>query len=456
MPPIEKKTISLYNKTRKLFKRKYICYAPFNSLRFNNNGMVQPCCHSVNYNLGNFNTESIMDIWHGKKLADLRHSIINAELNLGCIDCKNQIINKNYYAVEARKFDLLPLHSKYPVFFDIKTSRKCNLSCIMCKPENSNQILTQCGDVKDIFNYDKFIKELDIFIPHLKHLHFCGGEPFIEEHYFEIWHKIITVNPEIRIDITSNITVLNDKIINLLEKGNFYIYPSIDSFEKNTYEKIRVNASFEKVMQNFNYFHDYHKKRKKSFHINACPITENWHEIPAMVDFCNKNEIYLKLHNVVYPSNLSLFKLPSDEMNKIFNSYVLASYNMKKGQSQIVKNNMNNFEALINRISLQIQKESKTHRIFSKEEIPEKIKEYILNEMSLYTLKEKEVLIENMYEKHVQFFQIIENEYIEYYEDVLKFISVTDFSEIIFALNSKDLNIIIKDIIFEIKNNKNY
>jgi len=450
MSEIDNQTVKLYNKTRKLFRRKYLCYAPFLSLRFNQEGFVSPCCHTYNYRLGDFNSETILDIWNGRKINDLRASIINRKLNFGCVDCKAQIANKNFYAVEARKYDILPYIPKYPAFFEIQTSNRCNLACIMCKPQNSNQITSELYKNVNTFNNEKFLNELNFFIPHLKLTHFCGGEPFIEEKYFEMWQKLIKGNSKIRIDITSNITILNDKTKKLLEKGNFNINVSIDSFKKDTFEKIRRNADFDKVMTNFKYIQDYHKKRGKSVNLNICPITENWEEIPAIIDFCNKNEILVKINNVTHPSHLSLFNLSVDELKNIYSFYAIALDNIKYNKAYIVRNNINNFKAFIERIKNQYEKKSVKNEVLSKEQLINNIKVFILSEMKSLTALEKGELLQKYLLKIETFFKIIETKYPEKIKPIMAYISGIDIAEIIFSAESKNMDEIIKDILFEI------
>jgi len=103
----------------------------------------------------------------------------------------------------------------------------------------------------------------------------------------------------------------------LLEKGRFHVNISIDSLEKENYEKIRVNAKFEKVMENIEYFHKYCKEKKTFFGISVCAIRQNWKEIPAFVDFCNKLEAPIYIHSVWFPPSCSLWNLGSVKLDEI-------------------------------------------------------------------------------------------------------------------------------------------
>ena len=78
--------------------------------------------------------------------------------------------------------------------------------------------------------------------------------------------KDLYINPSVKISVTSNSTVLNDRIKKILEKLRFNFTISIDSVNKETYEKIRKNASFEETFYNFDYYLEYTKRKKTFFY----------------------------------------------------------------------------------------------------------------------------------------------------------------------------------------------
>ena len=54
------------------------CPQIFKSLQVNANGVVIPCCidWSLKNNLGNIDNQSLIDIWNGKILRDLRLKLL--------------------------------------------------------------------------------------------------------------------------------------------------------------------------------------------------------------------------------------------------------------------------------------------------------------------------------------------------------------------------------------------
>lgn len=88
--------------------QKKICYAPFQSIYLGLDGNAHACCLNRTHVLGNFQEHNINEIWNGDKINELRTSLSQNILKMGCDRCKNMIESGNYDAVEAMKFDVFP------------------------------------------------------------------------------------------------------------------------------------------------------------------------------------------------------------------------------------------------------------------------------------------------------------------------------------------------------------
>ena len=130
-------------------------------------------------------------------------------------------------------------------------SRIPNLECIMCYGNFSSSIrknrekLPSTPTVYD----EKFLESLDPIIPDLKYVKFLGGEPFLINIYYEVWERIIECNPNCLIDVQTNGTILNDRVKDILERGNFRIGVSLDSLKKETYERYVCMLTLKKFWQ---------------------------------------------------------------------------------------------------------------------------------------------------------------------------------------------------------------
>lgn len=349
--------IRLFQKSRPLGPQPVICHAPFKNLYFGTNGNVVACCLNRSHVLGHYPDQKISDIWNGEKMENLRQSLKNFDLSAGCFHCQNRIESRNFDAVEALLYDVIPRNKKYPTSMEFELSNECNLNCIMCSSEFSSSIERTSATPlsKNEVYGDEFISELQEFIPHLTKAKFLGGEPFLIPLYYKLWEKMIAVNPKCILLVQTNATLLNDRIRNLLSRGNFRICISLESFRKNTYENIRRNGDFEKVMSNVRYFAGYAKEKRYPFGISVCPMQQNWNEIPEIIGECNKLDAILYFNTVWYPSDCSLFNLGPQKLQNIIDTLRQAEI---PGDSATARKNKLHFECFMNQLTAwQKQKE---------------------------------------------------------------------------------------------------
>jgi MoaA/NifB/PqqE/SkfB family radical SAM enzyme len=119
------------------------------------------------------------------------------------------------------------------------------------------------------------------------------------------------------VTLATNGTVLNEKTKDLLERCNFRVNLSLDSLEKSTYETIRKNSNFEKVLKSVEYYGDYCAKRGTNFCIMVNPMRNNWREMPEYVRFCSERGYGLWFNTIWRPPHLALWNLPSAELERI-------------------------------------------------------------------------------------------------------------------------------------------
>ena len=337
--------IKKYNNYRPAKKNKLICLAPFNSIRLNRSGGVTPCCQ--NYNLDHIQNTSLKEIWFGNQFNSLRKHIKENDLSFFCDFCDVHLRNENYESVLAATYDFHPINANgYPSYIDFSLDNTCNLACIMCNSSLSSQRAEIENFVNDNkFQYDEsFYNELKNFIPHLKSVNFSGGEPFLIPGYYKIWDLIFELNPSLPITVTTNGTILNDRVKEYFAKGKFNINLSIDSLNKETYEKIRINARFEKTMGNIDYFKQYCFEKNTTFSFVVCPMSINWKEIPEMIYYADTNNICLNFNIVTKPFNCAIWTMSSKEIATIYEYFKTFTF---PNNNQIEINNYKKFVALL-------------------------------------------------------------------------------------------------------------
>lgn len=176
----------------------------------------------------------------------------------------------------VRKF---PFLAPFPKYIEIEVTTICPRKCIMCEhtywKDQPEKHLT----------YDEFKKIVDNF----KGIHWLQltgeGSAFINPDYM----KMLEYAKEKRsaVYLVDSFDMINDditeKLIDLKIEG---IYVSIDAATAETYEKIRIGCSFERVLKNLNRFLEM-KKQKRSLlpeiSFRYTMLKPNVHEMPDFV-----------------------------------------------------------------------------------------------------------------------------------------------------------------------------
>jgi len=309
-----------YNQSRLPGKSEFACYAPLKNIYFGHYGKAVACCYNRFHVLGIYPQQSVDEIWNGEKAQVLRSALKSYDFSHGCLSCLTQIKAGNYDATKAKQYD--EQHSNpngFPSVMEFELSNICNLECIMCSGDFSSLIRKNRENKPPVESPydDAFVEQLKPYIPYLQEVKFYGGEPFMIPIYYKIWDLLVMLNPGIRISIQTNATMLNSRIKDLLEAGNFHINISLDSVTKEVYELIRVNAKFDSVMENVNWFIDYCKRKDTFIGISACAMQQNWKDIPNILSFCSERQVQLYLHTVFFPKECAIRNLPAPALAEI-------------------------------------------------------------------------------------------------------------------------------------------
>ncbi len=134
--------------------------------------------------------------------------------------------------------------SSLPVRLWVELASTCNLRCVMCPnkdlPENDRGFMDFEVFKKIIDEASEFVSEVNLYHRGESLLHLQIGEMIKYARENGLYTKIHT-----------NGTLLDENLVNkLLESGLHKITFSYDAYDKETYEKIRVGASYESVMRN--------------------------------------------------------------------------------------------------------------------------------------------------------------------------------------------------------------
>jgi len=170
----------------------------------------------------------------------------------------DKLEEKNYlrYLIYRYKYNIFPkLHivDKYPPHLQIELSSICNFRCVMCYQSDKSFSSKSFGHM-DMMKYEVFTKIIDEIQDEVEAVTFASrGEPTLHQDFSKILKYIN--NKFLAFKLNTNASMLNEKMIHDILSSNMQtLVFSIDSFEKEQYEKIRVNGNFDKIFRNLELF----------------------------------------------------------------------------------------------------------------------------------------------------------------------------------------------------------
>ena len=257
---------------------KKLCILPFVNLSPRPDGLPKVCSDGMHQYVPqdiNLHQDTVEDFWNSKFMKEFRLTMINGKTHPHCEWClnveksngvsKRMAMNKQYLEKykdrisEAEK-NKGHLHSR-PVLWEFRFSKKCNLACLSCSPTNSTLIEKQHKKHYDkLTNFDKsmldhalhdntiikkykqntiFLNQLWENINEIEEIELHGGEPFHDKDCLDTLEQISVkgYSKNITLKVHSNMTVLNDEIINILNSFKYVkLKASIDAYgEKNNF-----------------------------------------------------------------------------------------------------------------------------------------------------------------------------------------------------------------------------
>jgi radical SAM protein with 4Fe4S-binding SPASM domain len=183
---------------------------------------------------------------------------------------------RNRVSIAASYFRHRAVLTGGPIEITLESTAKCNLYCPMCP----RHIYTFDNENMDLELYKKIVQDCKDYVEFI--WPYGIGEPMIHPNIFEMIR--ITREAGIRTGISTNATLLDDRRAEmLLESGLDYVILAFDGATKQTYEKYRVGATFEKTRENILTFLEKKLERKSIVYVvlQMVLLQENQNEIDA-------------------------------------------------------------------------------------------------------------------------------------------------------------------------------
>ena len=130
---------------------------------------------------------------------------------------------------------LLDNHGRIINYMRLAVTDRCNLRCFYCMPENGIKYLPK----NHLLSYEEMVRITSLFAKEgIKKIRITGGEPFLRNDMMDFLETIAKI-PEIeKIHITTNGTLISDKIEALQKMGINSINLSLDSLDRERFNQI--------------------------------------------------------------------------------------------------------------------------------------------------------------------------------------------------------------------------
>jgi MoaA/NifB/PqqE/SkfB family radical SAM enzyme len=237
----------------------------------------------------------------------------------------NTVFNNNYSILCNNDCDFKTTEEKKLV---INIDKSCNLNCTMCYAHNIDNIIgkDEIAKRRKLQNIIyKNIIEKNIYMDAISPTEM--GEPFFNNYFKNEWLFKITSKNVKDVLIISNIQCIDKEYIDKLYEYfnnnnlNIHITASIDSFEKNRYENIRKNASFEKTIENALYLKSKNILSGLNYSITEYTVDEiennNIHERFRELGFENTNMYFSKECRPNYKSDNNMIERINNAYKKV-------------------------------------------------------------------------------------------------------------------------------------------
>jgi len=191
----------------------------------------------------------------------------------------------------------------YPRFLIVELTRRCNLSCSMCRPKEYNRHAPSMSE-------NLFSKIEEELFPHADLIDLRGwGESLILKEFPDRLTRAASSGAKIR--VISNLSFKRDSVLEQLVEVGAYIGVSIDSANPRILNQLRFGSNLELIRANLEYLSE---KMKHAGHLNrlclyvTCqrPGISELHKIVEFADDCGVKDVRIAPVSISNESELSI------------------------------------------------------------------------------------------------------------------------------------------------------
>lgn len=363
------------------------CSSPWFHIRVSPNGDLSRCRWEgtdKKVEAHNIANTSMIEYMNSNSMSELRTAMLSGEAHEVCKECRYE---ESHNKVSGRQRQLLKSgirldnfdktfcssphweqfvysnenqgrSTNLPVDLQIDLGNTCNSACIMCAPPYSSRLAADFIKLHVIeptlfkeYNLsanwsdnttlvNKFVSELSDN-PHIKYIHFIGGETLYLRGFYAICNQLISngLSQTITIGTTTNCTIFTPELTNIIHNfKHVHLGLSIESFHPiNDY--VRWPSDINAVKININKFLDLRKQTGANLSLRITPNLFTIYHIDTIFEFMIENNIIAESCNILrYPSCLRVELLPKEIIKTVLIKIdaVIEKYALTKSNQAII------------------------------------------------------------------------------------------------------------------------
>lgn len=204
-------------------------------------------------------------------------------------------------------------------YLRISVTDRCNFRCKYCMGEEGIKLL----DHKDILTFEEIYEIVQIMTDlGIKKVRITGGEPFVRKNIMSLIEKIASIEALEDIGITTNGSLIYDKLERLKEIGVNRINFSLDTLKEDKFKQITKSCDFDKTIRSLEKALDLGFKVK----INTVLIKGfNEDEIDSFINLTKDKDIEVRFIELMPIGQAKDF----DKENFMGNQDILKAYSYK-------------------------------------------------------------------------------------------------------------------------------
>lgn len=315
--------------------KKHFCSSPWFHMYVQNDGAMNYCRWSINQNqFANIQSKSIK-LFFQEDLSTIRSRLLKGEQVETCAECyqmeqyhkvsgrqkqlfkvgidtdnfEKTLLSTPWKSVFKQSIDSNGVTDQLPQDWQIDLGNHCNSACMFCHPNSSSRLAVEfkrLGYIKELpkKNWSTDEKTLDSFVnflsnsKRLSYLHFIGGETLITPGFKKILEKLIStgLNKQITIGITTNLTVWQEDMYELLQQFDLHIGLSIECLHP-VNEYVRYGSIYKETLELLDKWIKKSKLHNWTVGIRTTPTLLSILHLDTVYDYCLENKIFVESCN---------------------------------------------------------------------------------------------------------------------------------------------------------------